>query len=391
MSALFSRTDQSAFGRWWWTVDRSLLAALLTLIVFGIVLIAAASPPVAERIGLDQYHFIKRHFVILVPAMIIMVSVSFLSPRNIWRLASIVLVGSIAALIIVLFTGTEIKGAQRWIHLPGFSLQPSEFVKPAFAVVAAWLIARQKEQLNFPGWRIAGGIFLLIITLLLLQPDLGMSFVMGCIYGALIFLAGFPLWIVLAMGAIGIIGLVASYFVFDHVSSRIDRFLDPASGDSYQVQKALEAFQNGGWFGTGPGQGTVKLHLPDAHADFIFAVAGEELGLIFVAVLVMLFGFILLRGLNRVMDNNDMFAVLAVGGLLTMFGMQALIHMGSSVHLLPAKGMTLPFVSYGGSSLLAISWTMGMVLALTRRQTRSSVAKGSSLSKSKRAYNTEKA
>ncbi len=381
MSALFSRTDQSVIGRWWWTVDRGMLAALLTLIVFGIVLVAAASPPVAENIGADQYHFIKRHLVLLIPALAIMVGTSLLSPRNIWRVASIMLIVGILGLVVVLFGGTEIKGAQRWIHLPGFSLQPSEFVKPAFAVVGAWLIARQKEQEGFHGGKITAGLFFLVIILLLLQPDLGMTFVTGCIYGALIFLAGFPLWIVAAMIVAGGAGLAGSYFVFDHVRSRIDRFLDPSSGDSYQVQKALEAFQNGGLLGTGPGQGTVKLGLPDAHADFIFAVAGEELGLFFTAILIMLFAFVLLRGFNRIMDSNEMFIVLAVGGLLTMFGMQALIHMGSSVHLLPAKGMTLPFISYGGSSLLAIAWAMGMVLALTRRQVRSSIARGGSLSK----------
>lgn len=381
MSTLFSRTDQSVVGRWWWTVDRGMLAALLTLIVFGIVLVAASSPPVAERIGADQYHFIIRHLILLVPAMAIMIGTSLLSPRNVWRVASVVLGLGIFGLIVVLFGGTEIKGAQRWIHLPGFSLQPSEFVKPAFAVVGAWLIARQKEQNNFPGDKVTAGLFLLVITLLLLQPDLGMTFVTGCIYGGLIFLAGFPLWIVALMIVMGAGGLVGSYFVFSHVRSRIDRFLDPSSGDSYQVQKALEAFQNGGILGTGPGQGTVKLDLPDAHADFIFAVAGEELGLVFTAILIMLFCFVLLRGFNRIMDCNEMFTVLAVGALLTMFGMQALIHMGSSVHLLPAKGMTLPFISYGGSSLLAIAWAMGMVLALTRRQVRSSIARGGSLSK----------
>lgn len=381
MSALFSRTDQSVLGRWWWTVDRGMLAALLTLIVCGIVLIAAASPPVAERIGAGQYHFIKHHLIMLVPALAIMFGTSLLSPRNVWRVASIALVITILALVFVLFGGTEIKGAQRWIHLPGFSLQPSEFIKPSFAVVGAWLIAKQKEQENFPGDKITAGLFLLIITLLLLQPDLGMTVVTSCIYGALIFLAGFPLWIVAAMGVLGGLGIFASYFIFDHVHSRIDRFLDPASGDTYQVNKALEAFQNGGLFGTGPGQGVVKLGLPDAHADFIFAVAGEELGFIFIAFLIALFGFVLLRGFNRIMDSSDMFVVLAVGALLTMFGMQALVHMGSSTHMLPAKGMTLPFISYGGSSLLSIAWGMGMVLALTRRQVRSSIARGSAVRK----------
>lgn len=372
---MFARTDQSVLGRWWWTVDRGLLAAFVGLIIFGVVLVAAASPPVAERIGLDPYHFIIRHFIMLVPAIGIMFGVSLLSQRNIWRLASIVLGAGAFLMVLVLLLGSEIKGAQRWIHLPGFSLQPSEFVKPAFAVVAAWFMARQKDLPEFPGDRIAAGIYGLIVALLLLQPDLGMTVVVTAIYGALIFLAGFPFWLLAAFGC-GAVGLlVGSYFMLDHVRSRIDRFLDPAAGDNYQVQKALEAFQNGGLFGTGPGQGTVKLGLPDAHADFIFAVAGEELGLIVSLVLLGLFAFVILRGFNRVMDSAAIFPLLATAGLLVMFGFQALIHMGSSLHVLPAKGMTLPFISYGGSSLWAMAFAMGMVLALTRRQPRSTIVR----------------
>ncbi|MEC7030032.1 MAG: putative peptidoglycan glycosyltransferase FtsW [Pseudomonadota bacterium] len=381
MSKLFSRTDQSVFGHWWWTVDRGLLAAYVALVAFGVVLVTAASPPVAERIGLNEFHFIKRHLVVLVPSVILTFGISLLSPRNVWRFSSLMLIGSILALVYVLFVGTEIKGAQRWIPVLGFSLQPSEFVKPAFAVSAAWLIARQKETRGFAGGRIAAGLFGLIVLLLLLQPDLGMTVVTSCIYGAIIFMAGFPLWIVGIMVVAGAVGLVGSYFIFHHVQSRIDRFLDPSSGDSYQVQKSLEAFQNGGLFGTGPGQGTVKLSLPDAHADFIFAVAGEELGFLVTATLVSIFAFILLRGFNRIMDSNQMFIVLATGGLLTMLGTQALVHMGSSVSLLPAKGMTLPFISYGGSSLLSVSITMGMILALTRRQAKQTIAKGSTIRK----------
>ncbi len=379
MTHLFSRTDNSVLGRWWWTVDRGLLAGLLALVVFGIILVAAASPPVAERVGLNQYHFIIKHLIFLVPALVIMFGVSLLSPRWIWRLASVALAGSVIAMILVLFVGTEIKGATRWLPLPGFSLQPSEFMKPAFAVMAAWFMAKQKENPVFPGNKIAVGLYATMLLLLLLQPDFGMSVVTSGIFAVQLFLAGLPWMVVFALVGAGALGVVGAYFGFSHVRSRVDRFLDADSGDNYQVDKALEAFKEGGLFGTGPGQGTVKLRLPDAHADFIFAVAGEELGLIAVMALVGLFAFILLRGFNRIMDSTDMFIVLAVGGLLTMFGMQALIHMGSSVHLLPAKGMTLPFISYGGSSLLAIAFAMGMVLALTRRQARSSIAKGGAL------------
>lgn len=374
---MFSRTDKTIWGRWWWTIDRPLLAALLTLMGFGMILVAAASPPVATRIGLDQYHFIIRHLVVMVPALILMIGISLLDLKNLWRLATIILGIGIVMMVVVLATGMEIKGAQRWLQLPGLSLQPSEFVKPAFAVVAAWLISKQKDNPVFPGYMIAGGVFFLVITLLLMQPDVGMTIVTFCILCTEIFLAGLSIWIVVAAGVVGAVCFVLGYFALPHMRSRIDRFLDPASGDTFQVDRALEAFRHGGLFGTGPGQGTVKLSIPDAHSDFIFAVAGEELGFVFLAILLAVLAFIILRGFNRVMDSDNVFVILATGGLLVMFGIQALVHIGSNLHMIPTKGMTLPFISYGGSSLLAISVTMGMVLALTRRQPKTSVSRGS--------------
>ncbi len=371
---MFSRTDNSFLGRWWWTVDRGLLVAFIILILCGIMLVTTASPSVAETLGIDPYHFLKRHMVMLVPACAIMVGMSMLEPRTVWRVASVVFVAGIMAMVLVLFTGMEIKGAQRWVHFAGFSLQPSEFAKPAFGVCAAWFMAKQKKDAAYPGNRIAAVLYFMTITLLLLQPDLGMTFVVTCIWASQIFLAGFPFRLLIGFGLTGAAGIGAAYFVFDHVHSRINRFLNPDSGDNYQVQRSLEAFQNGGVLGTGPGQGTVKQTLPDAHADFIFSVAGEEMGLIFVVLLIALFGFVLLRGFKRLMESDDMFKVLAVGGLLTMFGLQALVHMGSAMNILPAKGMTLPFISYGGSSVLALGFSMGAVLALTRREARPGVS-----------------
>ncbi|MBI4030787.1 MAG: cell division protein FtsW [Proteobacteria bacterium] len=381
MTRLFSRTDQSVFGRWWWTVDRVMLAGFFILMVCGVVLVATASPPVAERIGAGQYHFIKKHMIVLFPAFFLMLGVSLLPPRMIWRVSSIVFAGGIIAMILVLFIGVEVKGAQRWLPLPFFSLQPSEFIKPAFAVCAAWFMAKGKENPSFRGNAIAAGMFGLAALLLVMQPDFGMTFVLACIFGMQVFLAGFPLLWLAGLAGAGVCAGVLSYFTIGHVRSRIDRFLDPAYGDNYQVEKSLEAFRAGGLFGVGPGQGTVKLGIPDAHADFIFAVAGEEMGLLFAAFLVILFGFIVLRGFNRIMDSDDMFTVLAGGGLLTMFGFQALIHMGAGVRMLPAKGMTLPFISYGGSSLLAMSFAAGVMLALTRRKGRHGIARGGGIAK----------
>ena len=372
----FSRTDKSLLSRWWWTVDRGLLALLGVIIIFGVVLVTAASPPVATRIGLGQYHFVIRHLIVLVPSLVIMLGISLLDIKQIWRLAAIMLLGCFFALIYVLVFGMEIKGAQRWIHLPGFSLQPSEFAKPAFIVVAAWLIAQQKDKPEFKGSKIVAGLYGVLVSLLVLQPDMGMTFVVTASFVAIIFLAGLPFRIIFLLLFFAVGASVMAYFSLSHVQSRVDRFLDPSSGDTFQIEKSLDAFRNGGVLGTGPGQGTVKLNIPDAHADFIFAVAGEELGLFFIVILVGLYGFVLVRGFNRIIDSEDMFVILSVGGLLTMFGLQALIHMGSSLHLLPTKGMTLPFISYGGSSLLSMSVAMGMVLALTRRHTRSGIAQG---------------
>ena len=364
-----ARTDKSVFGRWWWSVDRWTMAALFTLVLAGVVLVSAASPSVAERIGLAPFYFVIRHFVFLVPAVALMIGVSLLGRKMLWRISTVVMLGSMGLMVCAIGFGPEIKGATRWVHLFGFSLQPSEFAKPAFAVCAAWLMARHQYQENFPGHTLALLLFGGVLGLLLLQPDLGMSFVLAAIWGVQVFLAGLPMIWVIVLGSLGVAGLCGAYFFFPHVSSRIDRFLDPASGDNYQVQKSLDAFANGGLFGTGPGHGQVKLNLPDAHADFIFAVAGEEFGLLVALLLVLIFCFIIGRSLYRVAQSEDLFVVLATGGLLTQFALQSLIHMGSSLQLLPAKGMTLPFISYGGSSLLSLGLGMGMLLALTRKRT----------------------
>jgi cell division protein FtsW len=363
-----SRTDQSILGRWWWTVDRWTLAALALLMGFGVVLVQAASPAVAERIGLDNFHFVQRHVMMLAPAIAIMVAVSVLDLRGVRRAAAIVFLVALAGVALTPLVGFEIKGARRWLHVPGLSVQPSEFVKPAFAVVAAWLFTLQKTADHVPGNAIAVALYLLVVVLLMMQPDLGMTFVISAVWFGQFFLAGLPIMLVAGLAVMGAVGLVAAYLLFPHVSSRIDRFLDPAAGDNYQVNRSLEAFQNGGLFGTGPGQGSVKMGLPDAHADFIFSVAGEEFGLIWCLVLVGLFAFVVLRGFLKVMREDNLFVMLAVSGLLMQFGLQAAINMASALHLMPTKGMTLPFISYGGSSMLALGFGMGMVLALTRRR-----------------------
>ncbi len=364
----FARTDTSLMGRWWWTVDRWTLLSLIALMGFGAVLMLAASPAAAERIGLKSFQLASRQIMLLPLAAALLIGMSLATPRWVRRIACFGLIGSLLLLSLTLVFGAETKGATRWINLAGFSLQPSEFVKPCFAVVTAWLFSLQREENGIPGTKIAIGLWLLVISLLLLQPDLGQAVLVSAIWGAQLFLAGLPLAWIAGLAVLGAGGLVAAYFALPHVTERINSFLDPASGDRYQINRSLEAFVNGGPFGRGPGEGTVKAQLPDAHSDFIFAVAGEELGTIACLIILGLFAFVVLRGFARLLGENSLFVLLAASGLLVQFGLQAFINMASTLHLMPTKGMTLPFLSYGGSSLMALALGMGMLLALTRRR-----------------------
>ncbi|MBC6441341.1 MAG: cell division protein FtsW [Rhodospirillales bacterium] len=364
----FARTDRSVLGRWWWTIDRWTLAVLIALLLSGVMLIMAASPPVADRIGADAFHFVRRHFLFLALAVIAMFAMSLLGPRGVRRVAVLMLAVSIGLLMITPLVGAEIKGARRWISLGMFSLQASEFVKPALAVVVAWLFAEAKSNPGFPGYWVSAGLAALVVGVLVWQPDFGMAATVVTIWSGQLFLAGLPWIFVFAIIAMVVAGFVAGYSFMPHVRDRIDRFLDPASGDSYQIDTAMRAFESGGVLGRGPGEGVVKDVLPDAHSDFIFAVAGEEFGLLACLLLLAFFAFVALRGFYRMANERDLFVMLAVAGLLIQFTMQAIVNMGVSLHLLPSTGMTLPFVSYGGSSLLGMAIGMGMMLALTRRR-----------------------
>ncbi len=367
MSAL-QRTDTSLLGRWWWTVDRWTLAAITILLACGGVMTLAASPAVAERIDVGLFHFVKRQAVFLSLAALTIIGVSLMSPKGICRLAILTTLGALVLMLMTLVFGAEIKGASRWLSIGGLSLQPSEFVKPGIAVVAAWLFARQRMDERFPGIQMSIAVYLVTVAILLMQPDVGMTIVVSVVWGTQFFVAGLPL-VFVALIALTFMGAgVGAYFTFDHVQLRVDRFFGPDSEIGYQAARAIEAFQHGGILGRGPGEGRVKEVLPDAHTDFIFAVTGEEFGLLACLVIVGLFAFVVLRGFAHVMKRDDLFVLLAVAGLLSQFAVQALINMASSVSLIPPKGMTLPFISYGGSSTLALAIGMGMVLALTRER-----------------------
>jgi cell division protein FtsW len=364
----FARIDQSPVARWWWTVDRWSLAALCVLMGFGVVMCLAASPAVAERIGYDGGHFIRRYLGLLPFTLALMWIVSLQTPRTVRRIAVAVFAVGIVLLAMTLLVGAEIKGARRWINLPLLSLQPSEFVKPCFAVITAWLLSEQKLRRGFPGNLIALALLLAIVAMLIMQPDIGMAAVVVAVWFGQLYMAGLRLYWVALFGLGGVGALAGAYRLLPHVRVRVDHFLDPAAGDSYQVNRSLEAFANGGLWGRGPGEGTIKYVLPDAHADFVFAVAGEEFGLIVCLVVVALFAFVVMRGFSRLSQEGSLFVLLSATGLLIQFGLQAVINMASTLHMMPTKGMTLPFLSYGGSSMLALGLGMGMLLALTRRR-----------------------
>ncbi|SFJ37230.1 putative lipid II flippase FtsW [Aerobium aerolatum] len=363
---MVSRVDRGPVANWWWTIDRWFFAAFLVLMGMGIVLSFAASPAVAERIGLDSYHFVIRQMTFMVPAVIVMIGVSFLSARHVRRLALFMLAGALVLMFAALYFGVEIKGSRRWVHLAGISIQPSEYMKPAFVVICAWLFSEHTRQSEMPGNLFAMLLLGVVLALLIAQPDLGQTLLVLATWGVMFFMAGMPWFWIVVLGGAGIsVGLVA-YSAFPHVAGRIDRFLT-GEGDTYQVDMGREALLRGGWLGQGPGEGTVKRILPDSHTDFVFAVAGEEFGLVVCLLIAGLFAFVVLRGLNKSLNETDDFARYAVGGLVVLFGLQSIINMGVNLNLLPAKGMTLPFVSYGGSSLIAMAISMGMLLALTRK------------------------
>ena len=367
---MVSRTERTTFGTWWWTVDKMMLAALAALMLAGVVLSLAASPPVAARIGLDPFHFVNRHILYLIPAIVVLVGTSFLTPHHIRRASLIVFIVSLALVGATILWGAEIKGARRWIVILGLNIQPSEFLKPAFVVLIAWLFGESARRPEMPANTVALALLGLVIPLLVLQPDFGQTMLIALVWGALFFIAGMRMIWVLGLAATAAGGLIAAYFTVSHVAKRINRFLDPAAGDSFNITIALESFSRGGWLGQGPGEGIVKRILPEAHTDFVFAVAAEEFGVVLCLALLALVAFIVIRALAKAMRNDDPFVRFAAAGLAMLFGMQAAINMAVNLHLIPAKGMTFPFVSYGGSSMISMAFGMGMLLALTRERPR---------------------
>jgi cell division protein FtsW len=299
---------------------------------------------------------------------VLMLAVSMLSPKGIRRAAFFIYIAAIAVMIALPFIGHNAKGATRWLQFGGFTLQPSEFMKPALIVLVSWMFAEGQKGEGVPGVSIAFLLYFIAVALLLIQPDVGQTVLITIAFGAAFWMAGVPISWIMGLGAVALAGLGSTYFLFDHVHARVQKFLSPDQADTHQVTRAAEAIRAGGLFGRGPGEGVMKRHVPDLHTDFIYSVAAEEYGLIFSWALIALFAFVVVRGLYKAMKLNEPFEQVAAAGLFVLVGQQAIINIAVNLNMIPTKGMTLPFISYGGSSMLAMGLTLGMALALVRKR-----------------------
>lgn len=370
------RAGDPILPRWWRTVDRWSLACVLGLFAVGLLLGLAASVPLAEKNGLPQFHYVTRQVVFGVMALGAMLVISTFSPRMVRRLGVMCFLAALVVVMALPFIGTDFgKGAVRWLRLPGgMSVQPSEFLKPCFVILCAWFMAAGQEVGGPPGRVYSAVMAAFVVVLLALQPDFGQASLVLFSWCVMYFIAGAPLLLLFGVLGSAVAGGFFAYSASEHFARRINGFLAAEVDPRTQLGYAWNAIQEGGFFGVGVGEGTVKWSLPDAHTDFIIAVAAEEYGLILVLIIIALYATIVIRSLLRLQDERNPFLRIAGTGLACAFGVQALINMGVAVRLLPAKGMTLPFVSYGGSSVIASGIAMGMLLALTRARPQGRIA-----------------
>lgn len=363
------RAGDPVLPRWWRTVDKWSMAAVLLLFCIGLLLGLAASVPLAERNNLSSFHYVQRQFFFGMIAMIAMVGVSMMDVRQVRRMGTLLFLVAFAGLCLLPFLGTNFgKGAVRWFSLGFGSVQPSEFLKPGFVLISAWLISASQDIGGPPGRAWSFGLLLLVVALLVMQPDFGQASLVLFGWGVIYFVSGARMFIMLSVISLAAVGGAVAYLNSSHFAARINGFLSSEIDPRTQIGYATTAIQNGGFFGTGVGEGQVKWQLPDAHTDFIIAVAAEEYGVVLVSLILLLFATILVRSLMRLTRERDNFARLGGAGLACIFCVQAMVNMGVAVRLLPTKGMTLPFVSYGGSSVVAAGITVGALLALTRHR-----------------------
>ena len=345
-------------SNWWSSVDRLNFILIISLGLTGLIL----------SFSIDEFFSINRHTIFFVLSLIFLFILSQFNNKNIRRVSLFAFILLLILMIIIFFLDYEVKGAKRWIQILNFTLQPSEIIKPVFVILSAWCISKSIEDKKFY-LPILFIFFFLLLILILMQPDLGMTVLISSTFFCQLFVAGLSLSLVFLSFLFIVFISIFSYFIFDHVQSRINSFLGGISGtDTYQIDLSIKAFQNGGLLGKGPGQGILKERIPDANTDFIFAVAGEELGLIFCLVIILIILSIIVRTLINVLKVEDTYKIIAISGLICSFGLQCLINIFSSLGLIPTKGMTLPFVSYGGSSMISISILFGFLLSLTNKK-----------------------
>jgi cell division protein FtsW len=363
----FDRQKLNFLKRWWIDIDKINFIIIISIIIFGLVMTASSSPAIAKRIDVDKFFFLKKQLIFAIIATFCLVGISFLNQAQIKIFCLFGLFGTILLLILVLATGLEAKGAKRWLVIAGFTLQPSEFAKTFFIVFNAYLL----QRFNYRNWQlkygISAGLYLVIAVLLMMQPDFGMTLSLTILWLAQLFIYGIPLLIVLGFAALGGVGIFLAYLTFPHVADRIHKFLD-AGHKNYQVERSTDAFINGSFFGRGPGNGVVKKFIPDAHTDFVFSVIGEEFGIVTCAVIILVFAYLITRIIKRAMEEENLFVYLSLCGLMMQFTLQVIVNIGVSLAMLPTKGMTLPFISYGGSSIISMALCFGLILSFTKKK-----------------------
>ncbi len=363
----FDRNTLGPITKWWIDIDKINFLLVFGIIIFGLMMTATSSPAIAKRIAVDKFFFLEKQLIFSAIALILLVTISFLDQEQIKIFAIVGLGAAILLLIAVLLFGLEAKGAKRWIHIAGLTLQPSEFSKTFFIIFNAFILQKYHAERWTLKYGISAGLYLIIVALLILQPDFGMTITLTAMWIAQLFVYGIPMMIIAIIACLGVLGAITAYIALPHVEDRINKFLD-TDGKNYQVERSIDAFTNGSFFGTGPGNGVVKKFIPDAHTDFIFAVIGEEYGVLSCTMIVIIFAYLITRIVKRALDEENMFVYLSLFGLMMQFTIQVIVNICVSLRLLPAKGMTLPFISYGGSSMIAMAICFGLVLAFTKRK-----------------------
>lgn len=358
----------NSFRKWCFTVDSMLFILITCIAIIGAILITTASPAVAERLHIHSFYFVHRQFFYLALSLLIIIYISSIDERLLRQIVLLGFTGCLFLMILLLFVGEEVKGSKRWISFLGVSLQPSELMKPFYIFILALLLEEKYSKQNFPGFTICILVYGILSILLIMQPDFGMVITYSAVLAGQFFLGGLALWWIFVVIVLGVIGAFTAYKFLPHVARRIDSFLNPEVTENYQVEKSLEAYVNGSILGKGPGEGTVKAHLPDSHTDFIFAVAGEEFGAIFSSLIIILYLAIIIRGTVLLFREQNLLKIYAGGGVLILFALQTIFNIGVTLHLFPTKGMTLPFISYGGSSMLCFAISFGIFLNLTKKR-----------------------